>query len=80
MGLFPQPQQSPSGNVFERVQAIRQLMGGDPQGMLQQLMRTNPQMYQQFQQFMANNQGKTPEQVARENGIDYDAIRQVMGH
>lgn len=79
MGLFPQPQQSHSGGMIEQMQAIRQMMGGNPQAMLQQLMRTNPQMYQQFQQFMANNQGKTPEQVARENGIDYDAIRQVIG-
>jgi len=54
------------------------MMGGNPQGMLQQMMRSNPQMYQQFQQFMQNNQGKSLEQVARENGIDYDAIQQIM--
>lgn len=55
------------------------MLGGNPQGMLQQVMRNNPELYQQFQQFMANNQGKTLEQVARENGIDYASIRQVLG-
>lgn len=78
MGLFPQPQQ-PQNPTLERLQAIRQMMGGDPQGMLQQVMRSNPQVYQQFQQFLNNNQGKTLEQVAKENGIDYDAVRTVMG-
>lgn len=78
MGLFPQPQQ-PQNQVLERLQAISQMLGGNPQGMLQQVMRNNPELYQQFQQFMANNQGKTLEQVARENGIDYASIRQVLG-
>lgn len=78
MGLFPQPQ-TPQNSMLAQLQGIRQMMGGNPQAMLQQLMHTNPQMYQQFQQFMASNQGKTPEQVARENGIDYELIRKMIG-
>lgn len=78
MSLFPQPQVS-QNPTLERLQAIKQMVGGNPQGMLQQLMHSNPVMYQRFQQFMADNQGKTPEQVARENGIDYEQIRKVMG-
>lgn len=49
-------------------------MGGNPQQMMLQAMQSNPQMYQQFQQFMRDNQGKTPEQVAQENGIDFNEM------
>ena len=38
-------------------------------------MRTNPQ----FAQFVKANQGKTPEQIAAENGIDYSTVRSLMG-
>lgn len=38
-------------------------------------MRTNPR----FAQFVRANQGKTPEQIASENGIDYSAVRSLMG-
>lgn len=54
-------------------------MGGNPQGTLQQLMRNNPQMYQQFQQFLNDNQGKTPQQVAQEHGINFNDIMRMFG-
>ena len=71
MGVFPRPQQN---NLLAQMQSIRQLMGGNPQQMMLQAMQSNPQMYQQFQQFMRDNQGKTPEQVAQENGIDFNEM------
>lgn len=58
---------------------LKQMMGGNPQSMLQGLMRSNPQMYQQFQQFLSANQGKTPQQVAQENGIDFNDIARLFG-
>ena len=38
-------------------------------------MRTNPQ----FAEFVRKNQGKTPEQIATEYGIDYGIVRKFMG-
>lgn len=32
-----------------------------------------------FAEFVRQNQGKTPEQVARENGIDFEAIKRAIG-
>ena len=36
----------------------------------QTMLRSNPQ----FAKFVADNKGKTPEQIAKENNIDYQAI------
>ena len=69
MALFPQPQ-TPQSNLLAHMQGIRQIMGGDPQAFALQMMRSNPQLAQQFDAFMQANQGKTPAQVLRERGID----------
>lgn len=45
-------------------------MGGNPQAMAVQLMKNNPQLARQFDEFMRTNQGKTPDQVLQERGID----------
>ena len=55
------------------------MMSGNPQSMLQQLMHSNPQMYQQFRRFLDANRGKTPEQVAQENGIDFNDLMRMFG-
>ncbi len=70
MALFPQPQVQPNP-MMSFLQAAK----GDPRGVFNQLMRTNPR----FAQFVRANQGKTPEQIASENGIDYSAVRSLMG-
>lgn len=46
----------------------------NPNAILRQLMNSNPQ----FAQFMRENQGKTPEQIAREHGIDINYLNQLM--
>jgi hypothetical protein len=51
------------------------MMNGDPQTMYQSLMQSNPQ----FAEFVRSNQGKTPEQIAQENGIDYGVVKRFMG-
>lgn len=43
---------------------------GDPQGCYDLLMRNNPQ----FRQFVNDNQGKSPQQIAEENGINLTNI------
>jgi hypothetical protein len=50
------------------------MLRGDPQSMAQQMMRTNPQ----FAEFVRRNQGKSPDQIAQEHGIDFGAVQSAM--
>ena len=74
MGLFPRPQSSQTNGIFARLNEVQRFVNGDPQAAYQSLMRSNPQ----FMQFVQMNQGKTPEQIASENGIDYSMVRKFM--
>lgn len=50
---------------------MNNLLGGmDPQQAFNSMMQSNPQ----FAQFIESNRGKTPEQVAREHGIDLSTM------
>lgn len=49
---------------------IKMLRSGNPEQIAQNLMMQNPQ----FRSFMQQNQGKSPEQVAKEHGIDISQI------
>lgn len=62
--ISPIPDLSRIGNI------VNVLRSGNPQQIAQNLMRQNPQ----FKAFMDANQGKTPEQVAKEHGIDLGQI------
>ena len=53
---------------------MKMLRSGNPEQMAQQMMMSNPQ----FKAFMDANQGKSPEQVAREHGIDFNQIMGMM--
>lgn len=53
---------------------VASLKNGNPDAMFAQMMNTNPQ----FKAFVENNKGKTPEQIARENGIDTSVLSQFM--
>lgn len=50
------------------------LCKGNPNAFFSQLMSSNPA----FRNFVNTNQGKAPEQIARENGIDYSSILSMM--
>ena len=50
-------------NVASVMQMLR---SGNPEQIAQNMLSNNPQ----FRQFIEMNKGKTPEQVAREHGID----------
>lgn len=55
---------------------IKQMLGGQsPEAMYQQMMRSNPR----FAQFAQSCQGKNAEQIAQENGLDLNLIRQIFG-
>jgi hypothetical protein len=51
---------------MQMLSAIRQMAGGNPEAFAQRLMQNNPQ----FANFVRQNQGKTLQQIATENGID----------
>lgn len=66
--LFPpsKPQSLPqAGNPLGQLNLIRQA-AANPQDAFQNMMQSNPR----FAEFVNANKGKTPEQVAREHGID----------
>ena len=53
---------------------LKMLRSGNPDQIAQQMMHSNPQ----FRQFVEANKGKTPEQVAREHGIDLSQFKSMM--
>lgn len=55
-------------------QILSMLKSSNPEQIAQNLMQNNPQ----FKAFMEANKGKTPEQVARENGIDFSRIKNML--
>ena len=50
------------------------LCKGNPNAFFNQLMSSNPA----FRNFVNTNQGKAPEQIAAENGIDINAVYKMM--
>lgn len=72
-GGSPSPMRnSPMQQLVELAAMIR--TSGNPDKVAQLLMRKNPQ----FASFVQANRGKTPQQIARENGIDWGIIQQLM--
>lgn len=65
---------SPSPVTQAVAQATR-MAHGDPSELFNQMMQTNPQ----FRTFVQDNRGKTPQQIARENGIDLGQVVRAMG-
>ena len=55
-------------------QMVGMLRGQDPTKVVQLMAQRNPQ----FAAFMQHNQGKTPEQIAAENGIDMNFVRELI--
>lgn len=73
MNPLMQSMGQPNGMV-SLVDIARMLKSGDPRQIAMNLMQRNPQ----FRQFIQANQGKTPEQVAKENGVDFSQIMGMM--
>ena len=61
---------SPMNKMGQVANILKMLRSGNPEQIAQQMMQNNPQ----FRQFVEANKGKTPEQVAREYGVDINAI------
>lgn len=56
------------------VNALRQMVGGDPDAAMTRMMQSNPQ----FAEFVQRNRGKTPEQIAADYGLDINPIRKFL--
>lgn len=53
---------------------VPMLKGQNPDQLLQLFAQKNPQ----FAQFMRENQGKSPQQIAADYGIDMSLVQQLM--
>lgn len=57
-----------SGNPMEDILALKQAISGDPNGYITLMERRMPGYTQKFQQFVQQNQNKTPQQILQEHG------------
>ena len=74
MNPLMQAMQGNNNKMAQAMQVMKMLRSGNPEQIAQQMMQNNPQ----FRQFVEANKGKTPEQVAREYGIDLNQIKSMM--
>ena len=65
---------APTNKMGQVASLMKMLQSGNPEQAFQQMMQNNPQ----FRQFVETNKGKTPEQVAREHGIDLSQLKNMM--
>lgn len=69
------PQVMGQNNPLAMISQIKQMMNGqNPQAFAHMLAQKNPQ----FAQFLQENQGKSPEQIAQEHGLDFSQIKNFM--
>ena len=68
--LFPnQPNNNGPAGVMNMIKSM-----GNPKELYNNLMKQNPQ----FNQFVNENAGKSPSQIAKENGIDLSMFKQFF--
>jgi len=56
------------------MQMVNQIKNGNPEAMFRQMIQSNPQ----FKQFVEQNKGKSPEQIASENGLDLNMLKSLF--
>ena len=62
-------------NMLSQINSIKQMLRGqDPNMIMQNFARQNPQ----FAQFLRDNQGKSPEQIAQTYGLNWSEIQQFL--
>lgn len=62
------------GGGMNAFRVMQMLKGRNPQEVFNQMMQSNPA----FRSFYEQNKGKTPEQVAKEHGIDLNQFKNMM--
>ena len=68
------PQNNPTAMMGQLRQMVGMLKGQNPQQVAQMMAQRNPQ----FAAFLQQNQGKSPEQIAADYGIDMGFVRELM--
>ena len=68
------PQNNPLAMMGQLKQMVGMLKGQNPQQVAKLMAQRNPQ----FAAFLQQNQGKSPEQIAQENGIDMSLVRELL--
>lgn len=72
------PAPMPGNNPMAQIQQLRQMAqamrGQNQQQLVQSFAAQNPQ----FAEFLRQNQGKPPQQIAAERGIDMGLLRQIL--
>ena len=63
-----------SQNMNQLKNVFQMLRTGNPDQIAMQMMQNNPQ----FRKFVESNKGKTPEQIAKEYGIDLNQIKNML--
>lgn len=67
-------QNNPLAMMGQLKQMVGMLRGQNSQQVAQAFAQRNPQ----FAEFVRQNQGKTPEQIAADYGIDMNMVRELM--
>lgn len=61
--------------MMQTVSNLRRMMTGhDPNAMMQAMAQQNPQ----FAKFLRDNQGKSPEQIAADYGLDWSMVQSML--
>ena len=68
------PQNNPLAMMGQLKQMVGMIRGQDPRQVAQLMAQRNPQ----FAEFLRQNQGKSPEQIAADYGIDMGLVRELM--
>lgn len=61
-------------SIMNQIGQLRQLAGDNPNAAIHMLSQRNPQ----FAQFLQQNKGKSPEQIAKDYGIDWNMVQSIM--
>ena len=74
--LFSQiPQQNNNFKNLENIKHVVSILkNGNPEQIAINFMKTNPE----FSKFMKSVEGKTPQQFAKENGLDFSKIMEMI--
>ena len=61
--------------MMNNVNAIKSLMScRNPQDVMQMMLKNDPR----FSQFLNENKGLSPEQIAQKYGINFEKVKQIM--
>ena len=63
-----------SNSILNTINQLKKASGGDPNAAYNILLKSNSR----FRSFVESNKGKSPEQIAQENGIDMSMVKSFL--